>query len=257
MSSSLQQILKRPQDRAPVITITGDSGVGKTTLSALFPKPVVLRLEDGVESIPAARRPYSFPMATTYAEACGYVDQLATESHPFQTLVVDSVSQLGAIIESEIIGNDKRHPASINQALGGYGAGRAATAQRQREFVARCLRLNLRKDMAIVFVCHSTVATFEPPDGEAYNRFVLRLDNQSTQPYVDATDAVIYIRMQMRYVTKEDAKLAKAKTSSTRMLVMHPTGAHVAKNRYGVEEPVMWQDKTRNPLLKIIPFYHN
>ena len=59
---SILQSVARPVDRAPITTICGDSGTGKTTLACTFPKPIVIRAEDGLQSIPLKQRPDAFPI---------------------------------------------------------------------------------------------------------------------------------------------------------------------------------------------------
>jgi hypothetical protein len=50
------------------------------------------------------------------------IEALATEKHEHKTLVIDSITQLATLIESEIVAADPK-AKSINQAGGGYGAG--------------------------------------------------------------------------------------------------------------------------------------
>lgn len=252
---TLKELLVRPLDHAPVITITGEQGVGKTTLGCLFPKPVVLRFEDGLQAIPAKKRPFAFPLATSQQQAMAYIDKLIIDDHPFRTLVVDSVSRFATIIESEIIASDPRKPKSINQALGGYGAGLNACAERHRMFAEKCNELLIKRDMALVYIAHSTVRTIEPPDADPYTRYTLRLDERATNCYIDAADMVCFVRIHTKYVTKEDSPRARAITGKDRVIIVHPTGAHVSKNRYDIQEPVAWADKTVNPLLPLIPYY--
>ena len=56
----------KPADRSVFVTICGDSGMGKTTLAATFPKPIVIRAEDGLQAIPSDKRPDAFPVLTTF-----------------------------------------------------------------------------------------------------------------------------------------------------------------------------------------------
>jgi hypothetical protein len=254
MATKLDKILARPIDRAPRITVTGDAGVGKTTLACLFPKPVVLRVEDGVESIPEARRPYSFPVVKTFDEALGYLRMLRDEEHPFQTLVVDSVTRLGTLIEAELIASDPRKPRSINQAFGGYGAGANAAAERHRVFTSHCEELN-DAGMTIIYTAHASVEQIDPPDADSYTRFNLRLPRQSTAHYVDNVDAVCFIKLRTRYITREEEKRKRVRADDTRIIIMHSTGAHVSKNRYGVTEDIEWNDASINPIIEFIPFY--
>src|SRR3546814_5981489 len=53
---SLADLVSVPEDRPVIVTICGDSGMGKTSLAATFPKPIVIRAEDGLQAIPMERR---------------------------------------------------------------------------------------------------------------------------------------------------------------------------------------------------------
>ena len=59
---SIMKTISKPTDRPVIVTICGDSGVGKTSLAATFPKPIVIRAEDGLQAIPVASRPDAFPL---------------------------------------------------------------------------------------------------------------------------------------------------------------------------------------------------
>ncbi|MEI2421810.1 AAA family ATPase, partial [Arthrospira platensis SPKY2] len=61
---SIMDTVSTPADRAVICTICGDSGMGKTSLAASFPKPIFIRAEDGLQAIPQARRPDAFPLLT-------------------------------------------------------------------------------------------------------------------------------------------------------------------------------------------------
>jgi hypothetical protein len=63
-----------------------------------------------------------FPLATSTQDVLDAIEALATEKHEHKTLVIDSITQLATLIESEIVAADPK-AKSINQAGGGYGAG--------------------------------------------------------------------------------------------------------------------------------------
>lgn len=258
MAGKLKQLLSRPLDVPPIITITGEQGVGKTTLATLFPRPVYLPFENGLAAVPINRRPFAFPMCYTLKQGLGYVQTLIDEPHTFETLVVDSTSQLAKIIEAGVIASDVRKPKSINTAFGGYGAGLNACASWHNKFADKCYELHTKKRMAIVYIAHSRVETIEPPDGvDPYTRYTLRLDQRAATPYIDPADMVAFVRVHTKFVTKESTERVRAVSDKNRVIITYPTGAHISKNRYGIEEPIAWPAATRtvNPLLPFIPFY--
>jgi hypothetical protein len=69
----------------------GDSGVGKTTLSLQFPKPVVIDLEGGADLYGEA---FDFDVlrASTADEVMEAVEWLLTRPHAYRTLVIDPIT---------------------------------------------------------------------------------------------------------------------------------------------------------------------
>ena len=69
---SILDSVEVPKDGAFVMTLTGDAGVGKTSLAATFPKPLFIRAEDGLQAIPVEARPMALPKMphlTTYGRS--------------------------------------------------------------------------------------------------------------------------------------------------------------------------------------------
>jgi pantothenate kinase-related protein Tda10 len=89
----LSQISK-PADRPVIVTILGDSGLGKTTLAASFPNPIVIRAEDGLQAIPAELRPDAFPLVQKEEEVWQQIMALLQEQHDYKTVIIDSVTAL-------------------------------------------------------------------------------------------------------------------------------------------------------------------
>jgi GTPase SAR1 family protein len=247
--SMLSQISK-PADRPVIVTILGDSGLGKTTLAASFPNPIVIRAEDGLQAIPAELRPDAFPLVQKEEEVWQQIMALLQEKHDYKTVIIDSVTALERLFVQHVIDSDSKKPRSINQALGGYGAGLQAVASLHQRVRKACGLLNERKGMHVVFVAHADTETIELPDQDPYTRYNLRLGKKSVAPYVDDSDVVGFLKLET--FTTGDGDRKKAISDGTRVLVCHATASNVSKNRYGINEP-LHVEQGKNPLVDFIP----
>lgn len=246
---SVMSTISKPANRAIVATICGDSGMGKTTLAAAFPKPVFIRAEDGLQAIPEDKRPDAFPVIKKEAELWEQLSALIKEEHDYQTVVVDSVTALERLFIQSIIDSDPKNPKSINQALGGYGAGLMAVASLHQRVRKACGML-IDKGVNVVFIAHADTETIELPDQDAYQRYSLRLGKKSVAPYVDDSDLVGFIKLET--FTMGDGERKKAISDGTRVLVTYATAANVSKNRYGISEDITVKEG-ENPLAQYVP----
>lgn len=245
---SILDSVQKPADRPVIVTIIGDSGMGKTTLAATFPKPIVVRAEDGLQSVPEAIRPDAFPTIEKVDDLWAQLSALIKENHAYQTLVIDSVTALERLFMAHVIETDPKKPTSINQALGGYGAGLAAVSAMHQRARKACGMLN-QKGMHIVAVAHADTETIELPDSDPYSRYSLRLGKKSVAPWVDDADVVGFLKLETFYTGDGDRK--KAMSTGERVLVTYATASNVSKNRFGISEdlPV---EHGKNPLVPFI-----
>ena len=91
---SILSSIAKPNDRPIICTLTGDAGLGKTSLAATFPKPIFIRAEDGLQAIPASSRPDAFPILNTVEQLWEQLTALIKDEHDYKTLVIDSITQL-------------------------------------------------------------------------------------------------------------------------------------------------------------------
>ncbi len=247
---SVLSTIKKPDDRPAIVTILGDSGLGKTSLACTFPNPIVIRAEDGLSAIPAEQRPDAFPIIQKVDDVWDQLMGLIKEDHDYKTLIVDSVTALERLFVQHVIDSDPKNPRSINQANGGYGAGLAAVATMHQRVRKACGMLNERKNMHVVFVAHADTETIELPDQDPYTRYSLRLGKRSVAPYVDDSDVVGFLKLQT--FTTGDGERKKAMSDGTRILVCYATASNVSKNRYGIEDDIVFEPN-KNPFAGILP----
>ena len=247
---SVLSTIKKPDDRPAIVTILGDSGLGKTSLACTFPNPIVIRAEDGLSAIPSDQRPDAFPVIQKVDDVWDQLMALIKEEHEYKTVIIDSVTALERLFVQHVIDSDPKNPRSINQALGGYGAGLAAVATMHQRVRKACGMLNERKNMHVVFVAHADTETVELPDQDPYTRYSLRLGKRSVAPYVDDSDVVGFLKLQT--FTTGDGERKKAMSDGTRLLVCYATASNVSKNRYGIEDDIVFEPN-KNPFAGILP----
>jgi hypothetical protein len=238
--------IKKPDDGPIICTITGDPGTGKTRLAATFPKPIFIRAEDGMKSIPMDVRPDAFPLLTKVELLWQQMTALIMEEHEYKTLVIDSVTQLEALFTDYIIEQDPKKPKSLATALGGYGAGYGALSTLHGRVRKAAGMLNEIKGMNVVFIAHSETTTVEPPDSDPYTRYELRIHKKSSQHYTDNVDLVGHLKLET--FTRGDGERKKAVSTDSRVLVVKSAAAQVSKNRLSITEDLPVAEG-ENPLL--------
>jgi AAA domain len=247
---SLMDTVSKPADRPVLVTICGDAGMGKTSLAAAFPKPIFIRSEDGMQSIPESQRPSAFPVIANAKTLWEQLTAVIHEPHDFQTLVIDSVTALERMFIADVMEQDPK-AKSINQALGGYGAGTAAVAAMHQRVRKAAGLANAKRGMHVVFVAHADVETMKLPDVDDYMRYSLRLPAKSQPPYVDDVDVVGFVRLEM-FTKGDDGDRKRAISTGDRELIVHATASNVSKNRYGLTDPLPFK-AGENPLAAVIP----
>ena len=234
MSVLKQARVDRPEPL--VVTICGAPGTGKTTLACSFPGPAYLIRTLGEmppRDLPKSQRPVSIGETLTAEALWDQLTALAKEEHEFKTAIIDSVTGLEALFADDVMRGETK-AKTLQGALGGYGAGREAVAMRHAR-VRRAAEVLRARGINVVFIAHSEVARIDPPDGEGYNHYTLRMHAKSLPPYVDNVDVVGFVK-QATIVRGDEHGSRRAVTTGERVLVCDLTPSAVAKNRLGITE---------------------
>jgi hypothetical protein len=237
---------------APRITVYGKPGIGKSTFASTFPKPLFLLTEN-----PELPNINALPVAKSFSEIWENVKQLlAIEDFPFETIVLDSISKLDALVISHILENEPdsksgKKVTTLAAACGGYGAGFARAQSIHRAFKTMMDRFK-DKGVAIVYISHSAVIKHKSPDSEDYDIYSIVMNHdKSREIYIDDVDAVLFCKLRA-FVTENESGRAMVKSTGDRIIVAGINESHVSKNRFGIDNEI---PMTFEALAKNIPFY--
>jgi hypothetical protein len=213
----------------PRIIVHGREGSGKTTLAAKFPGPVFLQTEDGC---PAELEIATFGMLASYDNVIAAITALGNEKHNFQTVAIDSVDALEALVwNAACVDNNWR---SIESA--GYGRGYVEADKFWQDLLDGLDWLRRSRNMTVVLIAHSAVETVNDPRAPSYTSYQLRLHKRGRALLQDWADAIGFLSTEIVIQTEDQGfkKRTRADGSSVRYLHWEGKPAFTAKNRYAL-----------------------
>jgi hypothetical protein len=234
MAFDLKSIRKNDAMAAPRIMVYGVEGIGKSTFGAGAPNPVYILTEDGLGSLNVDH----FPLATSFADVMEAIASLYKENHAFETVVIDSLDWLEAIIQREI---EQKYDAKDLA----YGKGSLIAAERWREILDGLNALRNDKGMAVILIAHTTIKRFDSPEVEPYDRYQPKLQERSNAVVREWADAVLFANYKT-IVKKDDVGFNQTNnrgiSTGERLLFTSERPAYMAKNRYNMPEsiPLSW-----------------
>lgn len=214
-------------------TLYGTEGIGKTTLAAQWPNPVILDTEDGTRQIDCAR-----VRCPDWITLHGALVELGGDQQGFETVVVDSVDWAERlIIEAMLKRDDKK---SIEDY--GFGKGFVKLAEQFGKLLS-LLDGMIDRGVHVVLVGHSVVKRQTPPDmDEGFDRFELKLSKQVGPLVKEWSDLLLFANYRTTLVEGTDGR-TRAKGGKERVIHAERCAAWDAKNRFGLPAsmPMEWE----------------
>jgi len=244
-------LLQEPPSLPMMSLLYGDAKVGKTELAATWPKPIIMAFENPGPTISGRKDLKITPLIYSFDDAIGFLTFLyKTPNHGFETLIIETITKMNKMFETEIITTDPKKSNNMGEAWGGYGKAYGILAEMHGRILKACEALRRDRGMNIVFVGHVDISKFSPPDGEGYNIYKLDMHTDSEKHYVNNSDVIGFISQKTMTRKGEDKKTIVASTDQ-RILTCKSSAAHVSGNRYGIVDDIVLE-KGVNPLLKYL-----
>jgi len=228
----------------PRICIYGGHGIGKSTIASLFPKPIFISTEEGLNSLDVT----SFPRALKISDVVDSIKTLIKEEHDFKTVVVDTIDWL---IEPLIVDSVNSQYDEKAQA---YGKGSMYIAEEFREILQGLGALVTKRGMNVVLIAHAAVVKFEDPRTDPYDRYLPKLPkacNALMQEWVDVLAFAAFKVITRKSEAKGfDTAKVRGTTNGERLLHFVESPAYAAKNRYACPDEI---EMTIDNLSKLLP----
>lgn len=206
----------------------GTEGIGKSTLAAQWPNPVILDTEDGTGRIDCARVRCQDWMALQAA-----LIDLGGDQQGFATVVIDSIDWAERLLLEQMLKKDGKRSVEDY----GFGKGWTKLAEQFSVLLSLCDQL-VARGVHVLLVGHSTVKRTTPPDmDEGWDRYELKLSKQVGPLVKEWSDLLLFANYRTRLVEGSDGR-TRAKGGKERVLFTERSAAFDAKNRFGLKPEI-------------------
>ena len=224
--SFLQQARQGAADRAKIVMVYGVPGIGKSTVAAQMPNCVFVPTEDNVDHITTAT---VLPLAKDYAMFKNMLVEIANEDHPFENLVIDSISSLDKIINKAVeIDNNVDQIEKIP-----YGKGKEFAQKYWDDFWSVISYIRDNRNMNVILIAHPEIKKVPNPEGEAYDGYKPMLNEKAMEKLKQNCNAVFFANYKVM-VRSVDAgfgnKEHKGVGNGSAVMYTQARPAHVAKS---------------------------
>lgn len=200
--------------------ISGEGGVGKTSMACGADSAVIIDIEDGSHQLDIDR----FPVPKTWNDIISAINVLRRKDHSYKTVIIDSLDRAEAMCADEVC--SRNGWGSIETP--GFGKGYAQMREvYSAELLGTLSDLQEEKNVNVVMVAHTHICNVSNPDGSDYTAHKLKLDKKIGPACIEWSDICAYIAREP--VVQKDQKKARA----MRHLIRFAPGAtYEAKCRY-------------------------
>ena len=237
----LEGISRKTSRRPSSMVITGQPGIGKTTIGAWVPGGLMMpfKQENSYDLLKSSGSiPKDVPVlepGESWQAALEVLEELRTQKHDHKALVIDTLSCLEHLCH-EYVCNKEFAGDWGDKGFQAYHRGYEISLAEWREMLKALDCLRDEKGMTIVFLEHIQIRPFKNPEGSDYDRYQAACHAKTWQITHRWADAVLFYNYYVE--VQEDGSRAKGKGGKSRVLYTEYSAAFDAKNRFGLPREI-------------------
>lgn len=251
MAISLSSLKKTKGVPNPLCLFYGVEKVGKTSLAAEFPSPVLIRTVG--ENPPSDVEIDSFPEVLTFAGLMEAIEALYTEDHSFKTLIVDAIDGVESLVWKETASREGWKTLEDP----GYGKGYVAADSVWDEFFEAVEALRRDKGLTVILIGHTEIKNFDDPASTTYSQYRPNLHKRAADKIKAACGIIAFLKTRVSIKTEKGAFGAEKKEANgagVRMIYLEERPGFIAGNRYSMPPEIQFnRGKGYDALAKYLP----
>lgn len=223
------KIEKGIQNRPLRIVVYGQEGIGKSTECSYIPGALFLDTENGSSRLAVDR-----VHVRSLGDLRSVCSELLAGGHNYKAVVMDTADNVYRFCGEEVC---KKGKVDSMESFG-YGKGYVQNAE-LFDKVRDTLDKFVDAGMHAVVVCHSRIVTVNPPDGEEYSRYTIKLSTQANKQSEQArerlkewADVILFCKAGVC------VRNGKAIGGVERVICTQTSAAYEAKNRHDLPAEV-------------------
>lgn len=233
--SILDQVTTEIEQSPFLLIIYGRQGIGKSTFAASAPKPIILRVEDGVRQIKVTKTPH----LTNYSMVMGALNDLLNPKYDYKTVVIDSLTSLEELVWKETCAQIPGNSGTIESF--GFGKGYKEALKFWNPIRDMLTKLRNTRNMNVILTAHSQIKKISDPTLNAeYDKSVLSIHDIAANMWTRYVDAVLFAAYDIRIA--KDGQKTKAFGDGDRFLYTEERPGQDSKNRFNLpyKIPLDW-----------------